>query len=162
MTLVSECKSQKHKPRVMDHLMIFRSKLNNHLFYSLKCPHGGTAKYTQNEDWSKDSFHINYRFKFVCFFVFFCLFIKNYKCLQHNHKSIQLAVIEIFTSQNWQAWFYFQHRFHTPHLLSLSDCFVLLHKTKIRTLKKDNYKWEKYTRAQIKDISIYSSAQEDS
>lgn len=37
--------------------------------------------------------------------------------------------------------FYFQYRFHIPHLLSLSDCFVLLHKTKIRTLKKDNYKW---------------------
>lgn len=41
-------KKQKQK-RVTDHLMIFRSKLNNHLFYSLKCPHGGTAKYTQNE-----------------------------------------------------------------------------------------------------------------
>lgn len=37
---------------------------------------------------------------FVFFLCFFCLFIKNYKCLQHNHKSIQLAVIEIFTSQN--------------------------------------------------------------
>lgn len=159
MSSVSKCTSQKHKPRVMDHLMIFRSKLNNHLFYSLKCPHGGTAKYTQNEDWSKDSFHINYCFDFF-FFCTFSLFIKNYKCLQH--KSIQLAVIEIFTSQNWQAWFYFQHRFHTPQLLSLLDCFVLLHKTKIRTLKKDNYTWEKYTRAQIKDISIYSLAQEDS
>lgn len=28
------------------------------------------------------------------------LFIKNYKCLQHNHESIQLAVIELFTPQN--------------------------------------------------------------
>lgn len=34
----------------------------------------------------------------LIFFCTFSLFIKNYKCLQH--KSIQLAVIEIFTSQN--------------------------------------------------------------
>lgn len=35
------------------------------------------------------------------FFVFSSrLFIKNYKCLQHNHESIQLAAIEIFTPQN--------------------------------------------------------------
>lgn len=38
-------------------------------------------------------------------------------------------------------------------------CFVAQNKK--RTLKKDNYKGEKYTRAQIKDISIYSLAQED-
>lgn len=35
------------------------------------------------------------------FFVFSSLLlIKNYKCLQHNHERIQLAVIEIFTPQN--------------------------------------------------------------
>lgn len=59
--------------------------------------------------------------------------------------------------------FTFSIGFRTPPPLpSFSDCFVLLHKTKIRTLKKDNNKWEKYTRAQVKDISIYSLAHEDS
>lgn len=43
----SQMTAHKHETKVMDHLMIFRSKLNNHLFYTLKCPHGGTAKYTQ-------------------------------------------------------------------------------------------------------------------
>lgn len=62
--------THKHKTKVMDHLMIFRSKLNNHLFYTLKCPHGGTAKYTENEDKSKDSFHINVSFAFSRFFLF--------------------------------------------------------------------------------------------
>lgn len=50
----------------------------------------------------------------------------------------------------------------SPPLPSLSDCVVLLHKTKRKTLKKDSYKGggrEKYTRAQIKEISIYSLAQ---
>lgn len=60
------------------------------------------------------------------------LFMKHYKCLQHNHESIQLAVIEIFTTQNRRARFYFQHRF-------LSDCFALFHKTNKMTLKTDNY-----------------------
>ena len=37
----------------------------------------------------------------LSFFLYFSfhLFIKNYKCLQHNNESIQLAVIEIFTPQ---------------------------------------------------------------
>lgn len=139
--------------------MIFRSKLNNHLFYSLKCPHGGTAKYTQNEDWSKDSFILITVLSL--FFVFSsCLFIKNYKCLQHNHESIQLAVRNIYTTKLTSMVLLSASVSHTSSPVS-SDCFVLLHKTKIRTLKKDNYKGEKYTRAQIKDISIYSLAQEN-
>jgi len=56
---VSQCKlivngdqseANKHQQdRVNDHLMICRCVKQN-LFYILKCPHRGTAKYTQNDE----------------------------------------------------------------------------------------------------------------
>lgn len=48
----------------------------------------------------KTVFHINYRFKSVCFLLFLSVYQKIRSAFNINIKRIQLAVIEIFTSQN--------------------------------------------------------------
>lgn len=46
-----QSKANKHQQdRVNDHLMICRGVNKQNVFYIFKCPHRGTAKYTQNDE----------------------------------------------------------------------------------------------------------------
>lgn len=45
-----QSEANKQQDRVNDHLMICRGVNKQNLFYIFKCPHRGTAKYTQNDE----------------------------------------------------------------------------------------------------------------
>lgn len=99
-------------------------KLNNHLCYSLKCPHGGTAKYTQNEDRSKDVFLFNHCFKFVFFFnPLICIskIISAFNITVSSEKYLHHKTDKL-------VFFFFLLSASVSH--TSSSIFVLLHKTK--------------------------------
>lgn len=123
--------TNKKKKGVTDHLMIFRSKLNNHLFYSLKCPHGGTAKYTQNEGWSKDSFHINHCFKLIFFFHFLLICLsKIISAFNITMRVFSLQSKKYLQHKTDKHGFYFQHRFASSPVSFRLLCFVAQNKNK--------------------------------